>query len=59
MDPEQRVAMGRNGRLLVATDFSWEKLGVEMRRVCEWAAYGGETPGCVRGALCPRRELQA
>ena len=56
MDAERRAVMGRNGRLLVAKDFSWEKLGLQMRRVCEWVAYGGEPPASVKDwSICSHR----
>jgi poly(glycerol-phosphate) alpha-glucosyltransferase len=53
MEPEQRTAMGRNGRDLVAQNFSWEKIGKEMRRVCQWVVHGGEAPASVRFESAP------
>lgn len=40
--------MGENGRSLVATRFSWPRIGDEMRSVCEWVLGKGPKPECVR-----------
>jgi poly(glycerol-phosphate) alpha-glucosyltransferase len=47
MSEAQRRDMGTRGRALAASRFSWESIGEQMRRVCEWAVGGGATPECV------------
>ncbi|MEA2113924.1 MAG: glycosyltransferase, partial [Thermodesulfobacteriota bacterium] len=47
LSPEERQAMGRRGRLLVAQNYSWDKIGQEMVAVYEWVLRGGEVPECV------------
>jgi hypothetical protein len=36
--------MGNRGRALVATRFSWPRIGEQMRDVYEWALGGGAVP---------------
>jgi len=43
MSDDDRAAMGARGRTLVATKFSWPRIGKQMRTVYEWAL-GGEVP---------------
>jgi len=48
MNDEDRAAMGARGRTLVATRFSWSRIGEEMRAVYDWVLSGGATPDTVR-----------
>jgi glycosyltransferase involved in cell wall biosynthesis len=47
MSAEDRNQMGNRGRVLVATRFSWPRIGEQMRAVYEWML-GGEMPDSVR-----------
>jgi poly(glycerol-phosphate) alpha-glucosyltransferase len=47
MSDGDRAAMGARGRTLVATRFSWPRIGQQMRAVYEWAL-GAEMPNTVR-----------
>jgi poly(glycerol-phosphate) alpha-glucosyltransferase len=44
MSDDDRRAMGNRGRNLVATKFSWPRIGEQMRSVYEWALRGGPLP---------------
>src|SRR5204862_34815 len=44
MSDNDRRAMGNRGRNLVATTFSWPRIGEQMRSVYEWALGGGAAP---------------
>ena len=48
MSDDDRGAMGDRGRTLVATKFSWLRIGEQMRSVYEWVLGGGATPQTVR-----------
>jgi poly(glycerol-phosphate) alpha-glucosyltransferase len=48
MSDSDRTAMGGRGRTLVATKFSWPRIGEEMRSVYEWVLGGGTPPEAVR-----------
>ena len=47
MSDDDRSQMGNRGRALVATRFSWPRIGEQMRRVYEWIL-GGKMPDTVR-----------
>jgi poly(glycerol-phosphate) alpha-glucosyltransferase len=47
MSDDDRAAMGARGRTLVATKFSWPRIGEQMRTVYEWMLVGGSPPGSV------------
>jgi poly(glycerol-phosphate) alpha-glucosyltransferase len=47
MSEDDRAAMGIRGRTLVATSFSWPRIGQQMRAVYEWVL-GAEMPNTVR-----------
>jgi glycosyltransferase involved in cell wall biosynthesis len=47
MSAEDRNQMGNRGRVLVATRFSWPRIGEQMRAVYEWML-DGEMPDSVR-----------
>jgi glycosyltransferase involved in cell wall biosynthesis len=47
MSNNDRSQMGNRGRALVATRFSWPRIGEQMRAVYEWML-GGEMPNTVR-----------
>jgi glycosyltransferase involved in cell wall biosynthesis len=47
MSDDDRSQMGDHGRALVATRFSWPRIGEQMRRVYEWML-GAEMPNTVR-----------
>jgi len=48
MSDDDRRAVGDRGRTLVATKFSWPRIGEQMRLVYEWILGGGTTPESVR-----------
>ncbi|HEY5991231.1 MAG TPA: glycosyltransferase, partial [Candidatus Udaeobacter sp.] len=48
MSDDDRRAMGIRGRTLVATRFSWPRIGEQMRSVYEWVLGGGPTPDAIR-----------
>ncbi len=48
MSESEREAMGAKGRALVETNFSWPRIGEQMRSVYEWVLGGGTPPECVR-----------
>jgi len=48
MSDDDRKAMGGRGRTLVATEFSWPRIGEQMRTVYEWVLGGGGKPQSVR-----------
>jgi glycosyltransferase involved in cell wall biosynthesis len=48
MSDDDRRAVGDRGRTLVATKFSWPRIGEQMRSVYEWILGGGTTPESVR-----------
>src|SRR6184192_3589750 len=48
MSDDDRKAMGGRGRTLVATKFSWPRIGEQMRTVFEWVLGGGGKPQSVR-----------
>lgn len=48
MSDDDRKAMGGRGRTLVATKFSWPRIGEQMRTVYEWVLGSGGTPQSVR-----------
>jgi glycosyltransferase involved in cell wall biosynthesis len=48
MSDDDRRAMGAHGHTLVATRFSWPRIGEQMRSVYEWVLDGGTTPETVR-----------
>jgi poly(glycerol-phosphate) alpha-glucosyltransferase len=50
MSDDDRIAMGTRGRDLVGKNFSWPRIGEQMRSVYEWMLGGGQTPETVR--LC-------
>jgi poly(glycerol-phosphate) alpha-glucosyltransferase len=47
MSDDDRTSMGTRGRTLVATTFSWPRIGEQMRAVYEWVL-GAEMPNTVR-----------
>jgi hypothetical protein len=48
MTDDDRRAMGIRGHTLVATKFSWPRIGEQMRSVYEWMLGGGAVPETVR-----------
>ena len=44
MNDDDRRAMGKRGRDLVETKFSWPRIGEQMRSVYEWLLGGGPAP---------------
>src|SRR5262245_16080327 len=48
MSDDDRVAMGTRGRTLVATKFSWPRIGEQMRAVYEWLLGRGALPETIR-----------
>jgi len=44
MSDNDRSQMGNRGRALVATKFSWPRIGEQMRAVYEWMLGGGSPP---------------
>jgi len=47
MSDDDRRAIGNRGRNLVATKFSWPRIGKQMRSVYEWALGAGPPPEVV------------
>lgn len=47
LSSHERAEMGRAGRALVATRFSWANVASEMKSVCAWVAGEGPKPACV------------
>ncbi|MBN2161937.1 MAG: glycosyltransferase [Pontiellaceae bacterium] len=47
MDADALKSMGANGRALVESTFTWQKVAGEMKQVYEWCATGGSAPACV------------
>jgi poly(glycerol-phosphate) alpha-glucosyltransferase len=45
---DDRAAMGTRGRTLVATKFSWPRIGEQMRAVYDWVLGGGSPPDTIR-----------
>jgi len=48
MSDDDRIAMGARGRDLVDKNFSWPRIGEQMRAVYEWMLGGGASPETVR-----------
>ena len=48
MTDDDRRAMGARGRTLVATKFSWPRIGEQMQPVYDWVLGSGPTPQTVR-----------
>ena len=48
MSDNDRRAMGARGRELVATHFSWARVGEQMRAVYDWVLGGGAPPATMR-----------
>jgi glycosyltransferase involved in cell wall biosynthesis len=48
MSDNDRRAMGARGRELVATKFSWPRIGEKMRAVYDWLLGGGAPPATMR-----------
>jgi poly(glycerol-phosphate) alpha-glucosyltransferase len=48
MSDDDRAAMGARGRTLVATRFSWPRIGEQMRAVYEWILGSGPPPETIR-----------
>jgi poly(glycerol-phosphate) alpha-glucosyltransferase len=47
MSDNDRRVMGARGRELVATKFSWPRIGEKMRTVYDWLVGGGAVPDTV------------
>lgn len=45
--PDERAALGRNGRLLVEQEYSWDQQARRLASIYEWLAGGGAPPDCV------------
>jgi len=50
LQPDDRRAMGRRGRNLVAGKYGWDAIGGQMADVYRWLIDGGRVPACVREA---------
>jgi glycosyltransferase involved in cell wall biosynthesis len=48
MSDDDRIAMGVRGRDLVKKNFSWPRIGEQMRAVYEWVLDGGLAPETIR-----------
>jgi glycosyltransferase involved in cell wall biosynthesis len=46
-DPDERAKLGRNGRLLVERDYTWDRQARRLSAIYEWMAGGGPPPDCV------------
>jgi poly(glycerol-phosphate) alpha-glucosyltransferase len=51
MSLEERRLMGRNGRLLVERQFTWEKVSHDLAKVYDWLAKTADWPDCVTREL--------
>jgi poly(glycerol-phosphate) alpha-glucosyltransferase len=49
MNDSDRTVMGGRGHALVATKFSWPRIGEQMRSVYEWVLGGGPPPDTILG----------
>lgn len=47
MTDSERGAMGKRGRQLVESSFTWESVGSRMEQVYQWLVHGGDAPACV------------
>ncbi len=47
LDDKDRRAMGKRGRMLVARDYNWDRIALDMRSVYEWATGWTERPPMV------------
>ena len=47
MSDTSRLALGANGRALVAEKFAWPKIAAEMKSVYTWVLGGGTRPACL------------
>ncbi|TDU64641.1 poly(glycerol-phosphate) alpha-glucosyltransferase [Prosthecobacter fusiformis] len=47
MTDEELFEMGRRGRQLVESQFTWSEVGSKMKEVYEWMVHGGTVPSCV------------
>lgn len=47
MPERERVDMGRQGRTLAETEFSWSRVAAQMHKVYEWVLGRGHRPSCV------------
>jgi poly(glycerol-phosphate) alpha-glucosyltransferase len=48
MSDNDRSQMGNRGRTLVATRFSWPRIGEQMRAVYKWVLGGGAPPETIK-----------
>jgi poly(glycerol-phosphate) alpha-glucosyltransferase len=48
MGDDDRAATGDRARTLVATRFSWPRIGKQMRAVYDWVVSGGSPPDTIR-----------
>jgi len=47
LSDEQRKVMGQRGRRLVEENYSWPKIGADMKAVYEWVLRSGPRPDCI------------
>jgi len=59
MSAADLTEMGRRGRDLVKARFNWQKIGAQMRGVCDWVANGGPRPDAVVYASGSRAGIPA
>jgi len=48
MNDASRSTLGANGRILVASRFTWPKIAADVKSVYEWVLGGGDPPECVQ-----------
>ncbi len=46
-DQEERATLGRNGRRLVESEYTWDRQARRLASIYEWLAGGGPPPDCV------------
>lgn len=46
-DPSERADLGRSGRRLVETDYTWDRQAHRLASIYDWLAGGGPAPDCV------------
>ena len=51
LSDEERLAMGRRGRTLVAERYSWEHVAEQMRAVYAWLIGRQSRPSCIRSQI--------
>jgi glycosyltransferase involved in cell wall biosynthesis len=51
LEDRDRAEMGRKGRIMVETKYSWDSVGKEMSALYRWILAGGSVPSCIRSTM--------